>query len=82
LDLSRVLAGPLATQTLADLGADVVKIERPGEGDDTRGWGPPFAGEDAAYFLALNRNKRSVTVDLRSPSGVDAVRRLAADVRD
>jgi crotonobetainyl-CoA:carnitine CoA-transferase CaiB-like acyl-CoA transferase len=79
LDLSRVLAGPLATQTLADLGADVVKIERPGEGDDTRRWGPPFAGEDAAYFLALNRNKRSVTIDLRSPSGVDAVRRLAAD---
>jgi crotonobetainyl-CoA:carnitine CoA-transferase CaiB-like acyl-CoA transferase len=79
LDLSRVLAGPLATQTLADLGADVVKIERPGEGDDTRRWGPPFAGEDAAYFLALNRNKRSVTVDLRSRSGVDAVRRLAAD---
>lgn len=80
LDLSRVLAGPLATQTLADLGADVVKVERPGEGDDTRRWGPPFAGGDAAYFLALNRNKRSVTIDLRSPSGVDAVRRLAANV--
>jgi crotonobetainyl-CoA:carnitine CoA-transferase CaiB-like acyl-CoA transferase len=80
LDLSRVLAGPLATQTLADLGADVVKIERPGQGDDTRHWGPPFAGTDAAYFLSLNRNKRSVSVDLRSPSGVDAVRRLAADV--
>jgi crotonobetainyl-CoA:carnitine CoA-transferase CaiB-like acyl-CoA transferase len=80
LDLSRVLAGPLATQTLADLGADVVKVERPGEGDDTRQWGPPFAGEDAAYFLALNRNKRSVTIDLRTSSGVDAVRRLAADV--
>jgi crotonobetainyl-CoA:carnitine CoA-transferase CaiB-like acyl-CoA transferase len=79
LDLSRVLAGPLATQTLADLGADVVKIERPGEGDDTRRWGPPFAGEDAAYFLSLNRNKRSVTVDLRSAAGVDAVRRLAGD---
>jgi crotonobetainyl-CoA:carnitine CoA-transferase CaiB-like acyl-CoA transferase len=79
LDLSRVLAGPLATQTLADLGADVLKVERPGEGDDTRRWGPPFVGEDAAYFLALNRNKRSVIVDLRSPSGIDAVRRLAAD---
>lgn len=78
LDLSRVLAGPLATQTLADLGADVVKIERPGEGDDTRGWGPPFAGEDAAYFLALNRNKRSVTLDLKTPEGVAGVRRLAA----
>jgi crotonobetainyl-CoA:carnitine CoA-transferase CaiB-like acyl-CoA transferase len=80
LDLSRVLAGPLATQTLADLGADVVKVERPGDGDDTRHWGPPFAGEDAAYFLSLNRNKRSVTIDLRSPHGVSAVRRLAADV--
>jgi crotonobetainyl-CoA:carnitine CoA-transferase CaiB-like acyl-CoA transferase len=79
LDLSRVLAGPLATQTLADLGADVVKIERPGEGDDTRRWGPPFAGEDAAYFLSLNRNKRSVTVDLRSAAGVGAIRRLAGD---
>ena len=78
LDLSRVLAGPLATQTLADLGADVVKVERPDGGDDTRRWGPPFAGEDAAYFLALNRNKRSVTIDLRSPSGVDSIRRLAA----
>jgi crotonobetainyl-CoA:carnitine CoA-transferase CaiB-like acyl-CoA transferase len=79
LDLSRVLAGPLATQTLADLGAEVIKVERPGEGDDTRHWGPPFAGEDAAYFLALNRNKRSVTIDLKTRGGVRAVRRLAAD---
>jgi crotonobetainyl-CoA:carnitine CoA-transferase CaiB-like acyl-CoA transferase len=79
VDLSRVLAGPLATQTLADLGAEVIKVERPGEGDDTRRWGPPFAGEDAAYFLALNRNKRSVTVDLKTQAGVEAVRRLAAD---
>jgi glutaryl-CoA transferase len=78
LDLSRVLAGPLATQTLADLGADVVKIERPEEGDDTRHWGPPFAGGDAAYFLSLNRNKRSVAVDLKTPEGVRAVRGLAA----
>jgi crotonobetainyl-CoA:carnitine CoA-transferase CaiB-like acyl-CoA transferase len=77
LDLSRVLAGPLATQTLADLGAEVVKVERPDGGDDTRSWGPPFAGPDAAYFLALNRNKRSVALDLRSPAGVAAVRRLA-----
>ncbi|HEX6400383.1 MAG TPA: CoA transferase, partial [Actinomycetota bacterium] len=79
LDLSRVLAGPLATQTLADLGADVVKVERPGDGDDTRHWGPPFAGDDAAYFLALNRGKRSIAVDLRSPEGAEAMRRLAAD---
>jgi crotonobetainyl-CoA:carnitine CoA-transferase CaiB-like acyl-CoA transferase len=62
---------------LADLGADVIKVERPGTGDDTRGWGPPFAGGDAAYFLSLNRNKRSVTLDLSSPEGVGAVRRLA-----
>src|SRR5215211_883162 len=79
IDLSRVLAGPLATMTLGDLGADIVKVERPGVGDDTRHWGPPFAGDDAAYFLSLNRNKRSVAIDLGIPSGVDAVRRLAAD---
>ncbi len=78
LDLSRVLAGPLATMTLGDLGADVIKIERPDGGDDTRQWGPPFSGEDAAYFLALNRNKRSATVDLKTPEGADAIRRLAA----
>src|ERR1043166_8036539 len=82
LDLSRVLAGPLCTQILGDLGADVVKVERPGEGDDTRHWGPPFAGDDAAYFLSLNRNKRSVALDLQTPEGADAVRRLSvrADV--
>jgi crotonobetainyl-CoA:carnitine CoA-transferase CaiB-like acyl-CoA transferase len=78
LDLSRVLAGPLATQILGDLGADVIKIERPGEGDDTRHWGPPFVGGDAAYYLSLNRNKRSVAVDLKTPEGVDAIRHLAA----
>jgi crotonobetainyl-CoA:carnitine CoA-transferase CaiB-like acyl-CoA transferase len=79
VDLSRVLAGPLCTMILGDLGADVVKIERPDGGDDTRGWGPPFVGTDAAYFLSLNRNKRSVIIDLRSSQGVAAVRRLAAD---
>ena len=78
LDLSRVLAGPLATQILGDLGADVIKVERPGVGDDTRHWGPPFVASDAAYFLSLNRNKRSVEVDLRTREGVDVVRRLAA----
>ena len=77
LDLSRVLAGPLATMTLGDLGADVIKVERPAEGDDTRHWGPPFAGEEAAYFLSLNRNKRSVELDLKTEHGVEAVRRLA-----
>ena len=78
LDLSRILAGPLATMVLADLGADVIKVERPGAGDDTRGWGPPFVAEDAAYFLSLNRNKRSIALDLQTPEGADVVRRLAA----
>jgi crotonobetainyl-CoA:carnitine CoA-transferase CaiB-like acyl-CoA transferase len=76
-DFSRVLAGPLATMLLGDLGADVVKVERPVTGDDTRGWGPPFVGGDAAYFLSLNRNKRSVTLDLATEDGRSAARRLA-----
>ena len=85
LDLSRILAGPWSGQLLGDLGAEVIKIERPGNGDDTRGWGPPWlqdeAGEDtdiSAYFLCANRNKRSVTVDITKPEGQDIVRRLAA----
>jgi crotonobetainyl-CoA:carnitine CoA-transferase CaiB-like acyl-CoA transferase len=81
-DLSRVLAGPLATMILGDLGADVIKVERPDGGDDTRGWGPPFVGDDAAYFLALNRNKRSIVLDLATDEGVAAARALGrtADV--
>ena len=84
LDLSRVLAGPWATQVLADLGAEVIKVERPGAGDDTRHWGPPFAVQtdgqqgDAAYFFAANRNKKSVTVDIGDPEGGALVRALAA----
>ena len=84
LDLTRVLAGPWCAQNLADLGADVIKIERPGAGDDTRSWGPPFLKDrdghdtaDAAYYLAANRNKRSVTIDLASSAGQQAVRDLA-----
>lgn len=85
LDLSRVLAGPWCTQTLADLGADVIKVERPGSGDDTRGWGPPFlkrddGGEttDAAYYLGTNRNKRSVAIDISKPAGQHLIHRLIA----
>jgi crotonobetainyl-CoA:carnitine CoA-transferase CaiB-like acyl-CoA transferase len=78
LDLSRVLAGPYATMALADLGADVVKVEHPERGDDTRQWGPPFAGGESAYFLSVNRNKRSIGVDLKKPEGLEKVKRLAA----
>ena len=85
LDLSRVLAGPWCTQMLADLGADVIKVERPGEGDDTRHWGPPFlkdadgnATAHASYFTSCNRNKRSITVDIAKPAGQELIRTLAA----
>lgn len=85
LDLSRVLAGPWATQLLADLGADVIKVERPGIGDETRGWAPPYLRDaegrstgESAYYLAANRNKRSITVDLANAEGQAVVRRLAA----
>jgi crotonobetainyl-CoA:carnitine CoA-transferase CaiB-like acyl-CoA transferase len=83
LDLSRVLAGPMATQTLADLGAEVIKVERPGTGDDTRGWGPPFLNEDdgqasdSTYFACCNRGKRSITVDLSRAEGQAIVRLLS-----
>jgi len=78
LDLSRVLAGPYATMMLADLGADVLKVEHPERGDDTRHWGPPFAGSESAYFLSVNRNKRSAGVDLKTPEGIEKVKKLAA----
>ena len=89
LDLSRVLAGPWATQLLGDYGADVVKVERPVTGDDTRHWGPPWlqepangSGRESAYFLGTNRNKRSLTIDLSAAAGQQLVRELAvkADV--
>ena len=79
LDLSRVLAGPYATMVLADLGADVVKVEHPERGDDTRHWGPPFTGGESAYFLSVNRNKRSIGVDLKDPEGFEKVKKLAED---
>jgi len=87
LDLSRVFAGPWATQNLADLGAEVIKIERPGRGDDTRAWGPPFLKDqngqetrDSSYFLSVNRGKKSVTVDISTPEGQEIIREIAKDV--
>ena len=84
LDLSRVLAGPWAAQNLADLGAEVIKIERPGSGDDTRSWGPPFLKDrdgketgESAYFLSVNRGKKSVALDIATREGADIARRLA-----
>uniref|UniRef100_A0A8B9KFZ0 Succinyl-CoA:glutarate-CoA transferase n=1 Tax=Astyanax mexicanus TaxID=7994 RepID=A0A8B9KFZ0_ASTMX len=77
LDLTRVLAGPFATMILGDLGAEVIKVERPGPGDDTRAWGPPFVGEESAYFLSVNRNKKSIAVNLKDPEGAKLVTELA-----
>ena len=85
LDLSRVLAGPWCSQNLADMGADVIKVERPGAGDDTRGWGPPWvegaqagAGADSTYYAAANRGKKSITMDISRPEGQEMIRKLAA----
>src|SRR5262252_3928449 len=85
LDMSRVLAGPWAGQILADLGAEVIKIERPGVGDDTRGWGPPYLKDregndtqEAAYFLGANRGKKSLTLDISKPEGQQIARDLAS----
>lgn len=86
LDLSRIMAGPWATQILADLGADVIKVERPGAGDDTRAWGPPFLKDangdvtrEAGYYLSVNRGKRSIALDIATPEGQDVIRRIAAE---
>ncbi len=83
LDLTRVLAGPVCTQLLGDLGADVIKVERPGIGDDTRKWGPPYlkdeqghATSESSYYLSANRNKRSITLDLARPEGQAIAKRL------
>lgn len=86
LDLSRILAGPTCTQLLADLGAEVIKIERPGRGDDTRGWGPPFLRDkdgretgESAYYLCANRGKKSLALDIARPEGQAIVRAIAAE---
>ncbi|VCX41484.1 unnamed protein product [Gulo gulo] len=78
LDLTRVLAGPFATMNLGDLGAEVIKVERPGVGDDTRTWGPPFVGTESTYFLSVNRNKKSIAVNIKDPKGVKIIKELAA----
>ncbi|CAL8294635.1 unnamed protein product [Lota lota] len=78
LDLTRVLAGPFATMILGDLGAEVIKVEKPGAGDDTRAWGPPFVNNESAYFLSVNRNKKSVAVDLKHTRGAQIILELAA----
>src|SRR5262245_10732441 len=82
LDLTRILAGPYCSQALADAGADVVKVEEPGKGDDTRGWGPPFVAGESTYFLSVNRGKRSLALDLRHARGRDVLWKLVdwADV--
>lgn len=76
IDLTRILAGPFATMVLSDLGAEVIKVERPGKGDETRSWGPPFLGTESCYFLSVNRNKKSIIVDLKKPEGVSVVQDL------
>src|SRR5712692_4946595 len=76
LDASRVLAGPLCGQLLGDLGAEVVKVERPGQGDETRAWGPPFVGPLSAYYLSCNRNKRAITLDLSKEEGIQLFHEL------
>src|SRR3954454_18968379 len=77
LDASRILAGPFCGQVLGDLGAEVIKVERPGRGDDTREWGPPWLGPISAYYLSCNRNKRAITLDLSQPEGVALLHDLA-----
>ncbi len=76
LDLTRILAGPLCTQMLGDMGADVIKVEPPGAGDDTRTWGPPFVGGESAYFLGINRNKRSLTLNMAAKAGQEILAAL------
>jgi crotonobetainyl-CoA:carnitine CoA-transferase CaiB-like acyl-CoA transferase len=79
IDLTRILAGPLCTMNLGDMGAEIIKIEQPGRGDDTRSWGPPFVGGEAAYFLGINRNKRSLTLNLKEERGREILRTLLSE---
>src|SRR2546423_11622784 len=81
VDLTRILAGPLCTMMLGDMGADVIKVEPPGAGDDTRRWGPPFLGEEAAYFLGVNRNKRPLTLNMAAPPRQKILPRLIPKAR-
>src|SRR5699024_12404224 len=76
LDLSRLLAGPYCTMILGDLGAEVIKVEAPGVGDETRKWRPPFQKDVSAYYLSANRNKKSITIDLKSSAGIDSIKKL------
>src|SRR5574337_100789 len=78
LDLSRVLAGPYCTMLLGDMGAEVLKVEEPKKGDDTRAWGPPFVNGESAYFFCINRNKKSITLDLKAERGKEVLKALAA----
>src|SRR5262245_15410236 len=78
LDLTRVLSGPYCTMMLGDMGARVIKVEQPCKGDDTRAWGPPFQGQESAYFLSVNRNKESLTLDFKQPEGRAILDRLIA----
>ncbi len=77
LDLGRVIAGPFCSMLLADLGAEIIRVERPGIGDETRHWGPPWAGDQSAYYLCTNRNKKSITVDLKKKEGQEIILQLA-----
>ena len=79
IDLSRIVVGPYCSMVLGDMGADVIKIEIPEIGDDTRMWGPPFAGGESAYFISLNRNKRSLTLNLKSEKGKEILRQIIAE---
>src|SRR5262245_45942544 len=76
VDLTRVLSGPYCTMQLGDLGAEVIKVEQPGKGDDTRAFAPPYQGDEAAYFLSVNRNKKSITLDMKRPAGKEVLERL------